>query len=152
MEILEKIKAELKVFEDKKKKLTEELRKEFPKLLQPLLEQSKVIDSISWTQYTPYFNDGDECEFSVHVDDLQINGLSEYELEDNPASILTKRVYNQGYKPNPNYDAIEGKILENIKNVLTEVPDDFYKDLFGDHAYITINKSGEIKVDGYDHE
>ena len=26
--------------------------------------------SIYWTQYTPYFNDGDECYFSVH--DLNI--------------------------------------------------------------------------------
>ena len=25
-----------------------------------------VVENIFWTQYTPYFNDGDACEFSVH--------------------------------------------------------------------------------------
>ena len=25
-----------------------------------------IIEAISWTQYTPYFNDGESCEFSVH--------------------------------------------------------------------------------------
>ena len=27
---------------------------------------SGIVDSIFWTQYTPYFNDGEACEFSVH--------------------------------------------------------------------------------------
>lgn len=24
------------------------------------------VEAITWTQYTPYFNDGESCEFSVH--------------------------------------------------------------------------------------
>ena len=29
------------------------------------LEKYDVVDNIFWTQYTPYFNDGEYCEFSV---------------------------------------------------------------------------------------
>jgi hypothetical protein len=29
------------------------------------LEKYDVVDNIFWTQYTPYFNDGESCEFSV---------------------------------------------------------------------------------------
>lgn len=31
-----------------------------------LFEACPEIESVYWTQYTPYFNDGDSCEFSVH--------------------------------------------------------------------------------------
>jgi len=31
-----------------------------------LFEVCPEIDSVFWMQYTPYFNDGDVCEFSVH--------------------------------------------------------------------------------------
>ena len=32
----------------------------------PFFAANPNIDGIYWTQYTPYFNDGDPCEFSVH--------------------------------------------------------------------------------------
>lgn len=32
------------------------------------------LESIGWVQYTPYFNDGDTCEFSVHTEYPYING------------------------------------------------------------------------------
>lgn len=28
--------------------------------------------SFSWTQYAPYFNDGDPCTFSAHTDDIRL--------------------------------------------------------------------------------
>jgi hypothetical protein len=33
---------------------------------QQLFEVCPEIESVHWTQYTPYFNDGDSCHFSVH--------------------------------------------------------------------------------------
>src|SRR5688572_33247641 len=58
------------------RKKQDELKKEMFVLGQSFLkEQFKNIfeeypdlDRISWTQYTPYFNDGDECVFSAYVD------------------------------------------------------------------------------------
>jgi hypothetical protein len=38
------------------------------------------IVAVGWTQYTPYFNDGDECVFSVHEPYFKIRGVdSEYD-------------------------------------------------------------------------
>jgi len=31
------------------------------------------IESFGWSQYTPYFNDGDTCAFSSNTDYLKIN-------------------------------------------------------------------------------
>src|SRR5688572_27883088 len=40
--------------------------KEIGGWLQEWLEDHPEIQQISWTQYTPYFNDGDECTFGVN--------------------------------------------------------------------------------------
>ena len=38
------------------------------------LEKYDVVDNIFWTQYTPYFNDGESCEFSVGDVHLVLKG------------------------------------------------------------------------------
>ena len=83
-QIITKIKAELAAFEEKKKSFIAELRKEFPTMFKDIFTTAPKLKSVSWTQYTPYFNDGDTCYFSAHTDDLEINGVSEYnDDEDN---------------------------------------------------------------------
>ena len=83
-QIITKIKAELAAFEAKKQAFISELRKEFPTMFKDIFATAPNLKSVSWTQYTPYFNDGDTCYFSAHTDDLEINGVSEYnDDEDN---------------------------------------------------------------------
>ena len=45
---------------------------------EPLFEKFPELESFSWTQYAPYFNDGDACTFSAHDID-RVNGHQEYE-------------------------------------------------------------------------
>ena len=40
--------------------------------------KNKNIEAISWTQYTPYFNDGEECVFQVG--DLKIKAFKEISM------------------------------------------------------------------------
>lgn len=40
----------------------------FSAMARELFEKIPLIKSFSWTQYTPYFNDGDTCEFSANTD------------------------------------------------------------------------------------
>lgn len=49
------------------------------------------IETIGWSQYTPYFNDGDICRFSVHTDNIVINGKSIYEINEEESN-------SQGYE------------------------------------------------------
>lgn len=147
MEILEKIKSEFAAFEAKKNELVNQLREEFPKILQPLFEKSKLINSIGWTQYTPYFNDGDECTFSVHEVN-QINGESEYDV------IWTRKEIGDYHSriPNPDFNQEEYEIYESFCDILSEIPDETYRDLFGDHAEITIHRDGRIEVEECKHD
>jgi hypothetical protein len=178
--VIENIKAELAAYNEKKKTLTEQLRTEFPALFSDLLAGSKRINSFSWTQYTPYFNDGDSCEFGVRNDDIEINGGDDEDGDgfdylspsvygivtaDNQAEheafnagplgskyYVGTKIGSGGKFPNPHYDAAESAIVGQIEEILGSIPDDFYEELFGDHVKVTVHKSGEVSVEEYDHD
>jgi len=58
-------KARAKILKDGKKILKESIREIF--------KENKKLESFSWDQYTPHWNDGDECIFSCYFDSLAIN-------------------------------------------------------------------------------
>jgi hypothetical protein len=175
-EIVSKIKAEFAAFEEKKKTLIENLRTQFPSLFSEIFAQTPELKSVGWTQYTPYFNDGDECVFSVHCDDLIVNGDSENEclsihcyvdkLESEEDVEINKQVSKlagyswyetnkigqRGLKFNPDYNESLAKSSRMISDILNDIPRDFFKDLFGDHAEITLFSDGRIEVVEYDHD
>lgn len=65
-----------------------ELQEDFNKIITLFFEECPKVQAVVWSQYTPYFNDGDECVFGVNDpcfvtknfdrDDLQ----NPYEYED----------------------------------------------------------------------
>lgn len=151
MSTLEKIKHQLGEFEQKKRELVESLRNDFSEILKPIFEKSKVIESISWTQYTPYFNDGDTCVFSANIDYLDINNIDDFEWDECP--IWREKDYSQESPYlNPNYDPSEGAVVAEFKEVLRLISDEFYLELFGDHVRVTVNKNGTVDVEEYDHD
>jgi len=81
--------------------------------------------SFSWEQYTPYFNDGDECIFGVeyHYPDLDFGRkkLREQDFFDDPVE-------------SSNRAAITCKVQDLLK--LFEAED--YKEMFGDHCQVTV--------------
>ena len=48
-------------------KFREEAQELFKDVTKEFFETNPSIKAIVWTQYTPYFNDGDECLFSVQA-------------------------------------------------------------------------------------
>lgn len=149
-EIIEKIKQELADFNEKKQAMIGELRRKFPELFKHLFGKSNKIDSISWTQYTPYFNDGDSCEFGVYNDNLYING--EY---DDPAWYSWRSEYPEYHEElseKGKVDLDECQIVRDFKEILQSIPDEFYEDLFGDHVMVTIFKDGRVEVEEYSHD
>jgi hypothetical protein len=143
MEIVEKIKAEMAAFDAKRKELTEQLKNDFPALLAPLFEKYPGVKNVRWTQYTPYFNDGDACEFSTNASyaDLNYDGREEEE-EDEESENATQ----QETKEVP--EEAEGEFHE----VLSSIDDSFYKDLFGDHVEVIVSRDGTIEVEEYEHD
>lgn len=150
-------------------------------VFEALLADERVIE-FGWSQYTPYFNDGDVCEFSV--DDPWIRTVDDEDVEDKYDLIpdathptlgylewrkMTDEEYalkvteyrNRGWRGNPyNYGhfpkpggAKYPDLLELAKklDVQSAEYDDAMYDAFGDHAQVTVTKTG-IQIDQYDHE
>lgn len=180
-QILETIKAEIAAFDEKRKALVKELQTQFPSMFVELFKQAPNLESIGWTQYTPYFNDGDTCEFGVHTDDLYLNGVNLYDDSDldfsiniyNYAELKTeadllvneelaektgrtwykgKQLGQQGMLYNAKYDPDAAKAVAQIQEVLNSIPESFFLDLFGDHCMVTISADGTIDVESYDHD
>lgn len=143
MDIVEKIKSEMAAFDAKRKELTEQLRKDFPALLAPLFEKYPGVRNVYWTQYTPYFNDGDTCEFSANVSYAELNhdGSSD-EDDDEEESGEIKKQENE----------VPEKAEDEFQHALTSIDESFYKDLFGDHVEVIVNRNGTIETEEYEHD
>jgi Zn-finger protein len=129
------------------------------------------ISIIEWNQYTPYFNDGDACTFSVNPLSFYIDNDDKETTEDsyeyNPFSKPCDYVYrnhNDEYYENiiSKYDSMVENFGEhriNEINVLISqfeafiagIDDNIMLSVFGDGVVITATKDG-FEVDEYDHE
>jgi hypothetical protein len=125
--------------------LVEELKEHFGSLFVPIFEKSSLIESVSWTQYTNYFNDGDPCNFNAHTDEIYINEEFEYEHDWYSWEVGTK--YEESLRPAINRE--ESLIVKGIKEILDSFSAETLKKLFGDHKQITIMKDGTVNVGSY---
>jgi hypothetical protein len=68
-ELLNTLKSEHASLKSRINALKEEMQENSKILMKEafreFLEKYDVVENIFWTQYTPYFNDGESCEFSV---------------------------------------------------------------------------------------
>lgn len=152
MKSKEQIKEELDAL---RKEYQKAAQREFKAGLAELFEQCAEIQSISWTQYTPWFNDGDECVFRVNNEEPTVNGYSEYDDEDegDGVNILLKARETVGYpaKPNPDYDPACAEIKNKILAFLGSFDNDAYSDMFGDHVRVTATRSGVV-IEEHSHD
>lgn len=104
-----------------------------------IFASNSSIESLGWSQYTPYFNDGDTCHFSVHTDNIIINGRSIYEMNEEESS-------SQGY--------------ENIANKLSSCLDSIayidvgpliFQELFNE-GEVTFHKDGSYETSYVEHD
>jgi hypothetical protein len=67
--LLDTLKGEHASLKSRMNALKEEMQENSKVLMKEafreFFEKYDVVDNIFWTQYTPYFNDGESCEFSV---------------------------------------------------------------------------------------
>jgi len=128
-----------------------------------LFKNNPKLTSFAWSQYTPYFNDGEECTFGVSRYYYKINQTDEsLDVWSDDLKMLfgdmdswNNPEYN--YAPDPkdyNCDSIDEliSIATGINKVLDLFVDDDLKMLFGDHVSITIFRDGQIDIDSYDHD
>lgn len=79
---------------DLKNKVEQDSRELLRCSMLEIFKKNKSFESFSWTQYTPYWNDGDTCEFYAHTDSIFIDDEEEsvcsYELKSLYEKLLEK--------------------------------------------------------------
>ena len=119
--------------------------------LEGLFEKYPDLIGVRWTQYTPYFNDGDACEFSIYSAAVKVKDVDEGGDWDNGFF----GPWELGY-----YDAtksIEGS--ESLQEVLREFESRLssgahyviLNEKFGDPAEVTATQDG-FSVEYYEHD
>lgn len=103
-----------------------------------LFEKYPKLNSISWVQYTPYFNDGDKCIFGIWFD---VNGYDD-----------------SGWGPEEKDDNADGMtsserdlIFKDIYNIRKMIGKKAFKKVFDDGVKVTVTKD-DLKIESYDHE
>lgn len=113
-----------------------------------------LLESFSWKQYTPYFNDGDPCTFSARVEDqecIAINGEDGYEIsEDCDYKEVNGKWERRGFDESelhPLYKAQKAAC-----ELLCQVSHEQLEEMFGDHAKITVHRNGTVEVEECSHD
>lgn len=180
-QLLKSTMAELKVSMDEFEeadKVLQEKREKVGKAavakLKDLITLSPHIEAIRWNQYTPYFNDGEECTFSVNELEIKfaedISGAgdhaadqeSEDDDEDSNEEFHSFGEYGDDITEylNKRTDVINFKDVAHLEKVVDAcykihgrlgAMEDTLKAVFGDHVEVTVTRDG-IETESYDHE
>ena len=173
----------LREFVEEMQRLKNTLREQGQTLMKAsfkkMFDQYPFITAFQWNQYTPYFNDGEECLFSVH--DVNVTNLPVEELEHLSAwgeyegeldmydqyNVVTKNdsdyfitsdptgsSYNTR-KPNVPSKFLNICDLSELKRFLNDLQSDALEDVmkttFGDHVSVIVTRD-DIEINDYDHE
>ncbi|NDB30188.1 hypothetical protein EB151_11640 [archaeon] len=138
------MKKQIKSLKERIDKLTEELKKAenevFNELRDTLFRENSKLKSFGFTGYTPEFNDGEPCKFTLTTDSdyLQINGYDRYRCEWNDDEEHSKE---------------EMKDVESLSIIVSEtlsiLPESFYKSKFGEGFRVNVT-ADKIEVEDYD--
>lgn len=79
--IAQRIAKAKKQMEDSRNSFVREGEKLFKEAVKGLFKEHPALQSFSWTEYTPHFNDGDECVFSTHFDSMLVNDEDDEDAE-----------------------------------------------------------------------
>jgi hypothetical protein len=143
---------------------------ELQPILQSVLDDPTVIE-FGWRQYTPYFNDGDPCTFSVYglwvrTDaDQDVDDLYELELDGTHRSLGDEphvRVPADGIGASNGMKWVKGPYegpdkdrYDRCHELDAAIQGGAFENVllnaFGDHANITVRRAG-IEVEFYDHD
>lgn len=145
------LEAELETIQAKLKETNGEIVRE---CLAEFFAKYPHVEAVRWTQYTPYFNDGDACVFSSGHNDYPSAKLRS-DASDEPGA-ENEEEFEEVYFP---YDfekySQEEKAKHAWKKELIEALGQFTDSdmlaMFGDHAQVTITRD-KLEVEEYDHD
>jgi hypothetical protein len=140
---------------------------ELEPLIRALLDDEEIV-SFGWHQYTPYFNDGETCVFSVYTPWFRTAAdTGEGSSDDDGNELEVSDWHEHPTLGGRDWDAPKGADDERpykgsnearwrrclaFTNALdSDAFDDVLQEAFGDHCEITVTRDG-ITVEGYSHD
>lgn len=138
--------------EEKVKQIQEKMQESAKDLFSRFWEENPKIHAIVWTQYTPYFNDGETCYFRVgEMYPMTEAKYHQYDEDGGYAEEYSVLDWDDKPQEGSGLTEIEAvKVCEIIK-ILEKIPEEVYMGMFGDHVKITATREG-FQVDEYEHE
>ncbi len=131
---LNELKAKVTALNDERKKIVQaEGQKAISEAFRQLFEAHPRLESVTWAQYTPYFNDGDACTFSLH-------GIRE-------------AVFDGKEDEDPCWGDDEHGIKEPLRELekALEGLGDSMELIFGDHVQVKATRGG-FEIEEYEHD
>jgi hypothetical protein len=131
-----------------KKEISNKIKNNLEGVFKSFFETYPEVKTIHWLQYTPHFNDGDECVFSVH--ELNFTASEQGEIEDvwGEEDELSFSRYSsaEGRK-------LEGQMLEDAVElellIAGEIGEVVLRDAFGDGYWVKAHRGGFEVVEHY---
>jgi hypothetical protein len=140
---------------------------ELEPLIRALLDDEEIV-AFGWHQYTPYFNDGDNCVFSVYTPWFRTTADTGEGSEDDDGNDLEVSSYHEHPTlGGRDYDAPKDadderpykgpdearwrRCLAFSEALDSEAFDIVLLEAFGDHCEVTVTRDG-ITVDEYSHD
>lgn len=153
--------------EKMKEEMQAKMKAQFDVIVKDFFKIVPKMKAIAWAQYSPYFNDGDECVFSVNdvsvlsfvpeyvSYDYDDEDEEDYDEEDETENSEEKepRIIIGDYYSNSNEHMVTEKELKACKAVQEFISqnEDLMHDLYGNHVGVIITENG-AKVSDYDHD
>lgn len=112
-----------------------------------ILAKYQNVQGFSWCQYTPYFNDGEECYFRVRSDDLTIyltSGAKWNRYMDDMDDSEEEEYNRLALELEP--------VCAELEDFLVALGNDDLYMIFGDHTQIHFDRNEMFTVENADHE
>lgn len=147
---LSKYQEAKKIMDDARDTMRKTAKGAFEDAAIAVFEKHPNLDRFSWTQYTPYFNDGDECVFragtnypAVVMKDDEFGEDADYHDFEDDDYYINKQ---------PRESLSEGDLARlDVIELLSQFDEDTYKDVFGDHTRVVVTRDG-IETEEYEHD
>lgn len=146
---LDKLRNNVKKLNDKRDALVKaEGQKAIRSAFDEIFSKYPKLESLSWTQYTPYFVDGDACTFRVcDIDHMKWSGDKPVETDDDYEDDY---IYFGGSEAKKRYGAKLCADVCALSDALQDL-DDTMELIFGDHVQVTATREG-FEVEEHDHD
>jgi hypothetical protein len=153
--VIEKIKEDMALANKKMQEIREELTEKgkaaFGEASKELFALHPQLKAFRWTQYTPYFCDGDPCEFGVNdlqvqfkerIETNDVQGVWDYSEDDEDQWVE----FTHSGESHPLFSVYTD--CEEVRGMLDE---ETLEALFGDHVQVTVHADC-VETTEYEHD